>query len=185
MAAQAPDVEIGSKALDFSLMNVDGHPRRLADVAGKNGTVIAFICNHCPYVKAVAGRLVRDAVELSNHGINVVAINSNDAMAYPEDSFEKMKTFAEGFGLTFPYLHDESQQVAKSYGAVCTPDFFGFDGDLRLQYRGRLDASGKEAGPIDSKRELFEAMLMVSQTGKGPAAQLPAIGCSIKWREAA
>lgn len=185
MAAQAPDVEIGFQAPDFALQNVDGRTLSLSEVAGKNGTVIAFICNHCPYVKAVADRLVRDAEALAEHGINVVAINSNDASSYPEDSFDNMKAFAEGYRFAFPYLHDDSQDVAKAYGAVCTPDFFGFDGNLRLQYRGRLDASRKEAGPADLKRELYEAMLLVAETGKGPADQLPSIGCSIKWREAA
>jgi len=185
MAAQAPDVEIGLQAPNFSLKNVDGRMLRLADVAGAKGTAIAFFCNHCPYVKAIADRLVRDAEALAGHGVNVVAINSNDAIAYPEDSFDNMKAFAEGFGFSFPYLHDETQKIARAYGAVCTPDFFGFDADLRLKYRGRLDASRKEAGSSELKRELFEAMMSIAESGQGPAVQLASIGCSIKWREPA
>ena len=128
-----------------------------------------FICNHCPYVKAVIDRIVRDANELKRYGINTVAISSNDVAHYPEDSFDNMKRFAKEHGFTFPYLYDESQEVARAYDAVCTPDFFGFNGKLELQYRGRLDASRKEAGPADARRELFEAMRAGRRDGEGPA----------------
>lgn len=185
MAAQAPDAKIGFRAPDFSLANIDGRMLRLADVAGPKGTVVAFICNHCPYVKAIAARLARDAADLAGHGISVVAINANDATAYPEDSFENMIGFAADHGFGFPYLHDETQEVARAYGAVCTPDFFGFDADLRLKYRGRLDASRAEPGPADLRRDLHDAMVEIAETGTGPAEQLPAIGCSIKWRHGA
>ena len=141
-----------------------------------------FICNHCPYVQAIVDRLVRDVRELQAQGIGVAAIMSNDQVAYPEDSFDNMKLFAKEHGFTFPYLLDESQEVARAYGAVCTPDFFGFDAGLGLQYRGRLDASRREAGPADARRELLEAMAQVAATGRGPAEQVPSMGCSIKWK---
>ena len=181
MAAEAPQAQIGWKAPDFELPGTDGRRQGLGELAGPKGTVVAFICNHCPYVKAVLPRLVRDARDLAALGVHVIGINSNDATAYPEDSFERMVQVAPT--LSFPYLHDESQDVARAYGAVCTPDFFGFDADLRLRYRGRLDASRKEAAPPGAPRELFEAMRMVARTGQGPADQHPSIGCSIKWRE--
>ena len=142
--------------------------------------MVAFICNHCPYVKAILPRLIRDSRELAGRGVNVVAVNSNDAETYPEDGFARMVELAPA--LSFPYLHDASQAVAKAYGAVCTPDFFGFDADLRLRYRGRLDASRKEAAPEGTRRELYEAMLLIAATGEGPAEQTAGIGCSIKWR---
>jgi peroxiredoxin len=163
---------------------VDGKTYSLADVRGKNGTLVIFICNHCPYVRAVIDRIVRDANELKSHGINTVAISSNDAAHYPEDSFGNMKLFARAHGFTFPYLYDESQEVARRYDAVCTPDFFGFNSRLELQYRGRLDASRKEAGPADARRELFEAMKQVAETGTGPREQTASMGCSIKWKAA-
>ena len=141
-----------------------------------------FICNHCPYVKSIRDRLVRDTRELMDHGINSIAIMSNDPAEYEEDSFENMQTIAEEFGFPFPYLLDESQQVAKSYGAVCTPDFFGYNKSMQLQYRGRLDASRKEAAADDVKRDLFDAMKQVAQTGRGPEQQIPSMGCSIKWK---
>lgn len=140
-----------------------------------------FICNHCPYVKAVRERLVRDCAELAGHGIGSVAIMSNDPSDYPEDSFENMKRIATQFRYPFPYLIDESQDVAKAYGAVCTPDFFGYDSALELRYRGRLDASGRQAIP-DARRELFEAMVQIARTRRGPAEQTASIGCSIKWK---
>lgn len=182
MAAQAPDAEIGFAAPNFVLPGVDGRTVSLTDAAGKRGTVIAFICNHCPYVKAVIDRLVRDARDLTPFGVSVIAINANDADAYPEDSFENMQAFAASHGFTFPYLHDESQDVARAYRAVCTPDFFGFDAGLTLKYRGRLDASRNIPGPADLHRDLFEAMKRIAETGEGPAEQNPALGCSIKWR---
>jgi hypothetical protein len=144
--------------------------------------VVAFICNHCPYVKAITDRLVSDAETLKNEGVSLVTINSNDAVSYPEDSFENMARFALVRGFTFPYLHDETQEVARAYGAVCTPDFFGFDRDLILRYRGRLDASRTEHRPPDAKRELVEAMRKIVRTRMGPDVQHPTIGCSIKWK---
>ncbi|MCL7744796.1 thioredoxin family protein [Guyparkeria hydrothermalis] len=179
---ETPVCDFGRPAVDFSLPDTEGRIWRLADVRGEKGTLVMFICNHCPYVKAVLERIVRDARELKGLGVNTVAIMSNDPTDYPEDSPENMKRLAEALKFPFPYLLDESQAVAKAYGAVCTPDFFGYNGDLELQYRGRLDASRKEAEP-DAPRELFEAMKQVAETGCGPEAQVPSMGCSIKWRE--
>ncbi len=185
MAAQAPQVEIGFRAPNFELPATDGRTMRLADVAGPKGTVVAFICNHCPYVKAITERLVRDARDLGRLGVHVVAINANDAVSHPEDSFANMKVFAANNGFPFPYLYDESQEVARAYGAVCTPDFFGFDAGLTLKYRGRLDASRKEAAAAGAHRELFQAMVQIAESGTAPREQLPALGCSIKWRQTA
>ena len=181
MATTAPPGELGSHAADFYLPATDGRLYTLADIRGKNGTLIAFICNHCPYVRAIRERLVRDARELETLGIGVAAINSNDAVAYPEDSFAAMQRVAVDWQLPFPYLYDESQQVARAYGAVCTPDFFGYDADLKLRYRGRLDSSGKQAQP-HATRELFEAMRALAAGRSAPPEQHPSIGCSIKWR---
>lgn len=141
-----------------------------------------FICNHCPYVKAIRDRIIRDVNELTTYGINSIAIMSNDPMDYPEDSFENMIEVAKKYNYSFPYVWDESQEIAKRYGAVCTPDFFGFNDKLELQYRGRLDASRKETAPPDVHRDLFDAMVQIAKTGKGPLEQIPSIGCSIKWR---
>lgn len=185
MAVETPICDFGWKAPDFALPSTDGRTVALADVKGARGTLVVFICNHCPYVKAVIDRIVRDAKELQQIGIGVAAISSNDATTYPEDSFDNMKRFAEVHGFTFPYLYDETQSVARAYDAVCTPDFFGFDADLGLQYRGRLDASRKEAGPADLRRDLFLAMRQVAETGQGPKDQIPSMGCSIKWKDAA
>lgn len=181
MAAEAPVAEIGFPAPDFALPGTDRRIHRLRDLAGEHGTVVAFICNHCPYVKAILPRLVRDARDLEAIGVKLIAINSNDADAYPEDRFERMVELAPS--LSFPYLHDESQAVARAYGAVCTPDFFGFDSALRLRYRGRLDASRKDSAPEGAARELYEAMRMVAATGHAPTEQHACIGCSIKWRD--
>lgn len=185
MAAIPPVCDFGWPAVDATLPGVDGKTHRLFDLAGENGLVVAFICNHCPYVKAVIARIVRDAADLKAHGIGFVAISSNDADAYPEDSFANMKLFAAAHGFGFPYLHDEDQSVARAYDAACTPDFFGFNRDLELQYRGRLDASRKEAGPSDLRRDLFEAMVELARTGQGPRDQVASIGCSIKWKHEA
>jgi peroxiredoxin len=182
MSATSPIGDLGWTAPDFSLPGTDGRIYSLADVRGPKGTVVMFICNHCPYVQAVLDRIVRDARDLTAHGVRSVAISSNDAEAYPEDSFARMKEAATRHGFPFPYLYDESQDVARAYGAVCTPDFFGFNARLELQYRGRLDASRKEPAPPGARRELFEAMMLVAATGKGPAEQLPSVGCSIKWK---
>ncbi|MFZ1815848.1 MAG: thioredoxin family protein [Rhizobiaceae bacterium] len=184
MAAIPPVCDFGWKAVDARLPSTRGDSVSLKDCAGPNGLVIAFICNHCPYVKAVIARIVRDARELAGHGVGFVAISSNDANAYPEDSFDRMKRFAEDNGFGFPYLYDEDQQVARAYDAACTPDFFGFSADGELQYRGRLDASRREAGPAELRRDLFEAMVEVARTGKGPREQIASIGCSIKWKDA-
>jgi peroxiredoxin len=182
MAVTTPICTFGWKAPDFTLPGIDGRRWSLADIRGPRGALVMFICNHCPYVESVADRITRDARELVSLGIGVVAINSNDAVRYPEDSFDNMKAFAGRHDFAFPYLHDETQEVARAYDAVCTPDFFGFDADLGLQYRGRLDASGKSAGPADARRDLFEAMLQVARTGHGPADQVAGMGCSIKWK---
>lgn len=184
MAAIPPVCDFGWKAVDASLTSTDGRVVSIFDCAGPNGLVVAFICNHCPYVKAVIDRIVRDARDLDALGVGFVAINSNDAEAYPEDSFDNMKSFASAHGFTFPYLHDEDQSVARAYDAVCTPDFFGFNKDMELQYRGRLDASRKQAGGADLRRDLFEAMRQVAETGQGPRDQIPSMGCSIKWKDA-
>ena len=182
VATETPICDFGRKAVDFSLPGVDGKTWSLADVRGPNGTLVMFICNHCPYVKAIVGRLVGDVEALHAKGIGAVAVMSNDTGEYAEDSFDNMKAFARQHGFTFPYVIDESQEVARAYGAACTPDFFGFDGELGLQYRGRLDSSGRNPAPAGARRELLEAMSGVAGTGKGPKEQTPSIGCSIKWR---
>ena len=184
MAEHTPICNFGWKAPSFLLPGVDGKTYSLEGLKGENGTLLMFICNHCPYVKAVIDRVVRDANELKRYGINTVAISANDVDHYPEDSFDNMKRFAKEHGFTFPYLYDESQEVARAYDAVCTPDFFGLNDKLELQYRGRLDASRKEAGPTDARRELFEAMKQVAETGTGPREQTASMGCSIKWKAA-
>jgi peroxiredoxin len=181
MATTAPPGELGSRAADFLLPGTDGRRYALEDLRGPNGTLIAFICNHCPYVQAIHERLVRDALALQALGVGVAAISSNDAVAYPQDSFENMARVAAEWHLPFPYLYDESQQVARAYGAVCTPDFFGYDASLKLRYRGRLDSSGKQAAP-DAVRELYEAMRRVAAGESVPGDQWPSIGCSIKWK---
>lgn len=183
MAVIPPVCDFGWQAPDFSLPATDGKTYALADVAGPNGTLVMFICNHCPYVLAVLDRIKRDAAALQELGIGVVAINSNDAATYPDDSFPKMVEMVEKEGFTFPYLHDESQEIARAYDAACTPDFFGFNVNGALQYRGRLDASTRQAGPNDLRRDLFEAMKQVAQTGQGPEAQIASMGCSIKWKD--
>lgn len=178
---ETPVCDFGAPAPAFSLPGVDGKTYTLADVRGEKGLLVMFICNHCPYVKAVLDRIIRDARELQALGVNTVAIMSNDPTDYPEDSFDNMKKIAVERGFSFPYLIDESQAVAKAFGAVCTPDFFGYNKDLELQYRGRLDESRKEAVP-NARRDLFEAMKQVAQTGQGPRDQIPSMGCSIKWK---
>ena len=182
-ALTTPICDFGWKAVDFSLEGVDGKTHGLQDIRGDAGTLIMFICNHCPYVRAVIDRLVKDVKALQEIGIGVAAIMPNDTAAYPADSFENMKAFAAENGFTFPYLIDRTQEVARAYDAVCTPDFFGFDADLGLQYRGRLDASRMEAVP-DARRDLLEAMRGVAETGQGPQDQIASMGCSIKWRAA-
>lgn len=180
--APAPICDFGWKADDFSLPATDGKSYSLNNIAGENGTVIVFICNHCPYVIAILDRLVRDANALRDQGIGFAAICSNDATNYPADSFDNMGKMAQDAGFPFPYLHDEDQSVARAWGAVCTPDFFGFDKDFGLQYRGRLDESGARAGVVGARRDLFEAMTDIARTGKGPRDQIASMGCSIKWK---
>ncbi|MCU7805878.1 MAG: thioredoxin family protein [Candidatus Thiodiazotropha sp. (ex Lucinoma borealis)] len=183
VSLQTPICDFGAPAPDFSLPGVDGQDWSLRQCAGERGLLVMFICNHCPYVKAVQDRIIRDTKELAQLGINSVAIMSNDPAEYQEDSFENMRLIADRLGFPFPYLFDESQAVAKAYGAVCTPDFFGYNTALELQYRGRLDESRKEAAGQNVHRDLFEAMKMVAETGHGPQEQIPSMGCSIKWRE--
>jgi peroxiredoxin len=182
MAVETPICDFGWKAPDFSLAGTDGNTYTLADVRGASGTLIMFICNHCPYVKAIADRLATDAKALQNQGIGVIAIMSNDPAHNAEDSFENMAVFAADNDFNFPYVIDETQSVARAYDAVCTPDFFGFNADMELQYRGRLDESGSRPAAPDARRELLEAMTLVAKTGKGPAEQTASMGCSIKWR---
>ena len=173
---------LGTPATPFNLPDATGRVMHFTDFNEERGLLVMFICNHCPYVKAVQDRIIRDVNELKSHGINAIAIMSNDPADYPEDSFENMALIANKLNYPFPYVWDETQGIAKQYGAVCTPDFFGFNSQLELQYRGRLDASRKEAAPADVRRDLFEGMLQVARTGRGPENQIPSIGCSIKWR---
>ncbi len=182
VAMDSPVCDFGWAAPQFTLPGVDGQSYSLADISGINGTLVMFICNHCPYVKAIVGKLASDCAELQSAGIGVVAISANDAANYPADSFENMKVFAKTNGFSFPYLYDEQQFVARDYNAICTPDFFGFNRDLQLQYRGRFDSSGSNFGAPNSRRELYEAMILIADTGRGPADQTASIGCSIKWR---
>ncbi|GHD43166.1 thioredoxin family protein [Thalassobaculum fulvum] len=175
--------ELGSRAPEFALPDLHGRTVRLDDVRGEHGTLIMFICNHCPYVRAIADRIVEDSRALLAEGIGVVAIMSNDYRAYPADAPDRMRAFAAEHRFPFPYLLDETQMVARAYEAVCTPDFFGYDADLALRYRGRLDASRTTPVP-DARRELLEAMRRIAATGEGPEEQVPSMGCSIKWRAA-
>ncbi|MEM7046471.1 MAG: thioredoxin family protein [Pseudomonadota bacterium] len=181
-ALQPPACDFGWRAPPFSLLSVDGKTYDLESVRGTAGTVIMFICNHCPYVQTAIDRIITDMKALQAADIGVAAIMSNDTDAYPQDGFEPMKAFAASNGFTFPYLLDETQEVARAYDAVCTPDFFGFDKDLGLQYRGRLDAGTPGRIDPDAPRELHDAMRQVAQTGQGPQDQMASIGCSIKWR---
>jgi peroxiredoxin len=176
-----PSNRLGAQAAPFDLPGTDGVRHTLESVRGPNGTVVMFICNHCPYVKAVIDKIARDMAELRPHGVGSVAIMSNDPAEYAEDSFDNMKAVAARHAFTFPYVFDGTQDVARAYGALCTPDFFGFDRDLKLVYRGRLDASGRSPDPA-AARELFDAMVAVARTGVAPEAQHPSIGCSIKWK---
>ncbi|MHB1283985.1 MAG: thioredoxin family protein [Metallibacterium scheffleri] len=181
MAVESPATTLGTAAPGFTLRGTDGRMHSLHELRGARGTVVAFICNHCPYVQAVLPRLLRDARALAPLGVHVIAINPNDAEAYPEDSFARMVEIARDW--PFPYLHDETQQVARAYDAVCTPDFFGYDAALRLRYCGRLDAGRKQ--PLeDAPRELFEAMRRIAEGQLPLPQQYPSMGCSIKWRMA-
>ncbi len=176
-----PVCDSGQPPADFALLGVDGRVWSLRQCQGEKGLLVMFICNHCPYVKSIIERIARDARELELLGINSVAIMSNDTASHPEDSFENMQRFSKQHQLSFPYLLDSDQSIAKAYGAVCTPDFFGYNADLQLQYRGRLDESRMEPVP-DAPRDLFDAMKQVAETGRGPEKQVASMGCSIKWR---
>jgi peroxiredoxin len=184
VSLQPPLCDFGWKARPFDLLGVDGKHHTLENSRGKNGLLVMFICNHCPYVKSIRERIIRDTLELQQHGINSIAVMSNDPSEYDEDSFDNMKLISQQYHYPFPYVWDETQQIAQDYGAVCTPDFFGFNANLELQYRGRLDASRKEALPNVS-RDLFDAMLQVARSGQGPREQIASMGCSIKWKDEA
>ena len=182
MLLDTPVCDFGWKASDFTLPDLDGRKVSFTQSYGTNGLLVAFICNHCPYVKAVIDRLVADATALTAEGINTLAVMPNDYRAYPDDRPDKMKTFADAHKFPFPYLLDEDQAAAHAYNATCTPDFFGFNGTGELQYRGRLDDAKMNA--TDNRQpELLNAMRLIAQTGKGPAHQMPSMGCSIKWAE--
>ncbi|MBL8398327.1 MAG: thioredoxin family protein [Candidatus Accumulibacter sp.] len=182
MALNTPVCDFGWRAIDFVLFDTLGERHTLETLRGPNGLLLMFICNHCPYVKAIIDRICRDARELQTLGFGVAAIMSNDPTDYPEDSPENMRRVAEQLSFSFPYLFDATQEVARQYGAVCTPDFFGFNRHLELQYRGRLDESGRLPAPVSARRELVEAMRQIADTGQGPSEQTASIGCSIKWR---
>lgn len=184
MAATGPQIcDFGWPAVDFMLPGTDGGMHGPSTARGPNGLLVMFICNHCPYVRSVIDRIVRDCTDLAGLGIGSIAVMSNDTDAYPADSFDRMQTFAVENGFTFPYVIDASQSVARAYDAVCTPEFYGFNAGLELQYRGRLDESGRNAVP-GARRELYEAMQQIAGTGDGPREQVASIGCSIKWRAA-
>jgi len=183
VSLQTPVCEFGKKAVDFTLPGVDQQQWTLEKCRGERGLLVIFISNHCPYVKAIRKKLVRDTRELITLGVNSVAIMPNDTVAYPEDSFENMLRISNEFNFPFPYLLDDSQEVARAFGAVCTPDFFGYNAAMELQYRGRLDAAGPKSDDDSQARELFESMKQVAETGRGPQYQVPSMGCSIKWRE--
>jgi len=182
VATETPVCEFDALAPDFSLPDATGRQFTLEECRGPRGTLVMFICNHCPFVKAVLDRLLRDVRELEPLGVSCVGIMSNDYDRYPDDAPAQMARMAAQYEFPFPYLVDADQSVARAYGAVCTPDFFGYNADLRLQYRGRLDASGTRPAPPDARRELFEAMRQVAKSGEGPRRQTASIGCSIKWR---
>lgn len=179
---KTPVCEFNKPAVDFHLLGVDGNFYDLKTCTKENGVVVAFICNHCPFVKAILPRLLADVELLAQKDIGFVAISANDPTDYPEDSYPNMQKLAKNMGFSFPYLFDETQAIAKKYGAVCTPDFFGYNADLKLQYRGRLDEGGMNTPPLTAKRELVEAMAQIAKTGKGPEDQIASQGCSIKWR---
>ena len=179
---KTPICDFGKQAENFKLKSTDGKFLTLEDLKGKNGTLIMFICNHCPYVKAIISDVVKDCNKLSKLGVNSLAICSNDVENYPEDSFENMSIFSKKNNFNFSYLHDETQEVAKKYGAVCTPDFFGYNGNMELQYRGRIRGL-KDLQPIrDGDSDLLLAMTQISKTGNGPKEQIPSMGCNIKWK---
>ncbi len=176
-----PDLELGKKMPNFDLKGVDNKQWTMNKCMGANGLVVIFICNHCPYVKSIQEQLVKDAKAMQNFGVNMVAIMSNDVNDYPEDSFENMQKVAQEMDYPFPYLLDDTQKVAKAYGAVCTPDIFGLDNKGQLHYRGRLDSAGRERSEKELPRDLVNAMQELVQSGKISSQQIPSMGCSIKW----
>ena len=178
-----PICEFGWKAKDFNLLSTDGSYWSPSKALGEKGLVIMFICNHCPYVKAILDRLISDIQELKAIGINTIAISSNDVENYPDDSYENMQKISTIKNFNFPYLFDDTQKVAKEYNAICTPDFFGFNQNLELQYRGRFDSTGRGKPSKSNERDLFNAMKVIVRTNIGPIEQLYSIGCSIKWKE--
>ena len=182
MPVNASNDNLGWLAPAFTLKDISNEIMSLEQLKGNNGTVIAFICNHCPYVIAIAERLSFEATELKKYSINTIAIMSNDVTQYPQDSFEKMNIFAKKYNFKFCYLYDETQKVAKSYGAVCTPDIFGFDRSLKLKYRGRIDSGVMKSKNSQIDRELYKAMLKIKNDGEGPLEQFNSFGCSIKWK---
>ena len=182
MHIQSPICDFGQKANNFKLKSTENKILTLDDIKGINGTLIMFICNHCPYVKTISTDIVEDCNKLKKNGINSVAICANDSVNYPEDSFENMIKFAKTNKFSFPYLIDETQEIAKTYDAVCTPDFFGYNKDLQLQYRGRLRELKNLVPVRNSESDLFLAMKQIAETGKGPDKQIPSAGCSIKWK---
>lgn len=179
--ASPPTCDFHWQAPDFTLPGTDGNTHTLNSIRGQNGTLVMFICNHCPYVTSVLERLITDVKTIQAMQVGVVAISANDAQSYPEDSFENMQKMASDSGFPFAYLYDEDQSVARAYNAVCTPDFFGFNASGGLQYRGRLDAAGRNRAPEGMRRDLVEAMRMIADTSAGPQDQIPSMGCSIKW----
>lgn len=179
-ALNTPVCEFGWKAQNFSLQSTSNEIVELNKVRGQNGTLIMFICNHCPYVLSALDEIIFEAKELIKNDIAVIAISSNDVSTHPDDSFENMQALSVNKKLPFPYLYDETQEVAKAYDAACTPDFFGFNSELSLQYRGRLN--NKRESPNEIRRELYSAMIEIAKTGKGPREQIPSMGCSIKWK---
>ena len=183
MPIQTPTCDLGQKAHAFKLKSTDNKIISLEDIKGENGTLIMFICNHCPYVKAVTKDIVEDCKILKDLGVNSVAICANDAENYPEDSFDNMILFAKKNEFDFPYLVDETQEIAKTYDAVCTPDFFGYNNELELQYRGRLRELKNLIPVREGESDLFKAMKQIAETGKGPESQTPSAGCSIKWKQ--
>ena len=179
-ALNTPVCEFGWKAQNFSLLSTSNEIVELNKARGQNGTLIMFICNHCPYVVSALDEIIFEAKELIKNDVAVIAISSNDVSTHPDDSFENMQALSVDKKLPFPYLYDETQEVAKTYDAACTPDFFGFNSELRLQYRGRLN--NKRESPNEIRRELYSAMIEIAKTGKGPREQIPSMGCSIKWK---
>ena len=178
---KTPICNFGEKPHSFELKDVSEKTHNFKDLVGEKGTLIMFICNHCPYVKAVIKDIVHDADKLKNLNINTIAVMSNDTKNYPDDSFENMIKFSKINKFNFPYLFDETQEIAKKYGAVCTPDFFGYNDNLELQYRGRIREL-KDLKPVSTgESDLFNAMKMIAETGRGPQKQIPSMGCNIKW----